>query len=94
MSYSAQAMQYQLMQIIKQLKAAGIDDITTEDVSLKHSVRGKLVVRFNTEEQWLDNPENKASAAQKVMKQAYKGCKLPDCVVEYEKVKYLVKVIK
>ncbi len=88
------AMQYQLMQIIKQLKSAGIDDITTEDVSLTHSVKGKLVVRFYTEDQWIDNPEFKATAAQKVMKQAYKGCKLPDFVVEYAKVKYLVKVIK
>jgi len=94
MSAATQAMQYQLVQIIKQLKDAGLDDITTEDVTLTHSQRGKLVVHFYTEEQWLANPSNKATTAQVVMNKAYKGCKLPDYAVVYSKVNYFVKVVK
>lgn len=94
MSYEKQIMQHYLVQIIKNLKKAGIEDFTTEDVTVAHPERGKLVVRFYTEEKWLADPALRATTAQMVMKQTFKGCKIPDHVVTFETVKYLVKVVK
>lgn len=89
-----QMMQYQLQQIIKNLKNNGIEDVTTEDVTATSSNGKKLKVRFYTEEQWLAKPEFKATTAQIIMNQAFKGCKIPDTVVVYGGDAYLVKVIK
>jgi len=88
------AMEYQLKQIIKNLKDHGIEDITTEDVVVTSSKGQKLKVRFYTEEKWLSDPTLKATTAQIVMNQAFKGCKIPDHALVYGGVAYLVKVIK
>lgn len=93
MNLRSEALRYQLTQIIKNLKNSGIEDITTENVTATHSQKGKLVVRFYTEEQWLSNPDFKANAAQIVMGKSFKGCKVPDSVVTYSDTTYLVKVI-
>lgn len=85
-------LRYDMVQIIKNLKKNGIEDITTEDVVL---IRGedKLKLRFFTEEVWMSD-SNRATTAQQVMGQSYKGYKLPFTIVEYDEVKYLVKKIK
>lgn len=85
-------LRYDMIQIIKNLKKNGIEDITTEDVVLTRG-QDKLKIRFLAEEGWMSE-DNRATTAQQVMGQSYKGYKLPLTIVEYEEVKYLVKKIK
>lgn len=82
-------LRYDMIQIIKNLKKNGIEDITTEDVVLTRG-DNKLKLRFFTEDSWMAET-NRATTAQQVMGQSYKGYKLPLTIVEYEEVKYLVK---
>lgn len=77
---------YYFTQVIKNLRANGIKDITKEDCTLTRTENGKsikIVFRFFTEEGWLSEPKFKATTAQIVMNKAYKGCILPDYQVSY-----------
>lgn len=80
---------YYLVQIIKNLKKSGIEDITTENVIYRKGTQ-QIRVRFFTEDQWFTE-DNKATTAQLLMKKHYKGYKVPFTVVEFDNVKYYVK---
>lgn len=83
-----------LVQIIQNLKRAGIEDITTEVVGL-HSGNKHMKFRFHTEAQWLANPANKVNEAVRLFGKTYKGeYKMPDYIVTYEKVQYFVVEVK
>lgn len=83
-----------LIQIIRNLKKAGIEDITTEVVGL-HSGKKHLKFRFHTEAQWLANPANKVNEAVRLFGKTYKDeYKMPDYIVSYEQVEYFVVEVK
>lgn len=83
-----------LVQIIRNLKHAGIEDITTEVVGL-HNGNRHMKFRFYTEAQWLANPANRANEAVRLFGKTYKGeYKLPDHIVAYDKVTYFVVEVK
>lgn len=83
-----------LVQVVRNLKKAGIEDITTEIVGL-HNGNKHIRFRFYTEEQWLGNPANKANEATKLFGKTYKKeWKMPDTIVHYDQEKYFVVVVK
>lgn len=83
-----------LVQIIRNLKKSGIEDITTEVVSL-HNGNKRMRFRFYTEDQWVANPENKANEAVSLFGKTYKGkYKMPNHLVSYEQVQYFVVEVK
>lgn len=83
-----------LVQVIRNLKKAGIEDITTEEVGL-HNGNKQMRFRFYTEAQWLANPANRANEAVKLFGKTYKGeYKMPDHLVSYEQVQYFVVEVK
>ena len=88
------ALSYSLKQVISNLKKSWIEDITTEDVKyVKEYESGKkevVKIRFYTEEQWLNDSNNKATTAQIVLNKHYKGCKLPFTIVQYDNTTYFV----
>lgn len=89
-----QIFQQGLVQIIRNLKNAGIEDITTEIVGL-HNGNKRMKFRFYTEDQWVSNPANRANEAVKLFGKTYKGeFKMPDHIVAYDKVKYFVVEVK
>jgi len=82
-----------LVQIVRNLKQAGIEDITTEVVGL-HNGNKHMKFRFYTEEQWLANPANIVNTATRLFGKTYKGkYKMPDHLVTYEKVQYFVVIV-
>ena len=82
-----------LVQIIRNLKNSGIEDITTEVVGLRNGNKS-MKFRFYTEAQWLANPANKANEATKLFGKTYKNeYKMPDHLVSYDKVQYFVAVV-
>ena len=80
---------FYLVQIIKNLKKSGIEDITTENVVYRKGEQ-QIRVRFFTEEQWKSD-SNKATKAQMVMGKHLEGYKVPFTIVEFENTKYYVK---
>ncbi len=83
-----------LVQVIQNLKRAGIEDITTEVVGLRNGNK-HMRFRFYTEDQWLADPANKANEAVKLFGKTYKGVyKMPDHLVSYEQVQYFVVEVK
>lgn len=89
-----QIFQQGLVQIIRNLKNAGIEDITTEIVGL-HNGNRRMKFRFYTEDQWVSNPANRANEAVKLFGKTYKGeFKMPDHIVAYDQVKYFVVEVK
>ena len=81
-----------LVQIIRNLKDSGIEDITTEVVGLRNGNQS-MNFRFYTEEQWLANPDNKANEAMQLFGKTYKGCHYPDHIVSYDQYKYFVVIV-
>lgn len=83
-----------LVQVISNLKKAGIEDITTEVVGL-HNGNKHMRLRFYTEQQWLANPANKANEATRLFGKTFKDVwKMPDHLVSYEEVQYFVVEVK
>ena len=80
---------YYLVQIIKNLKKSGIEDITTENVIYRKGEQ-QIRVRFFTEDQW-KSEGNKATKAQVIMGKHFEGYKVPFSIVEFENTKYYVK---
>lgn len=82
-----------LVQVVRNLKKSGIEDITTEVVGL-HNGNKHMRFRFYTEAQWFANPANKANEATKLFGKTYKGeYKMPDHVVKYDQETYLVVIV-
>ena len=83
-----------LVQVVRNLKKAGIEDITTEVVGL-HNGNTHRYFRFYTEEQWVANPENRANEAVKLFGKTYKDTyKMPDHLIKYGQVQYFVVEVK
>lgn len=81
-----------LVQVIRNLKNYGIDDITTEVVKLENNGK-QMKFRFFTEQQWTTNPENKANEATVLFGKTYKGFVYPDHIIKYEDQTYFVKIV-
>lgn len=82
-----------LVQVVRNLKKAGFEDITTEDVTLKNGNK-VCKFRFFTEEQWISNPANLANKATQLFGKTHLGkYKMPDHIVKYQDETYFVTII-
>ena len=90
---ASDVLQYNLTQVLANLKRNGIHDFTKEDVGyIKEYSSGKkevLKFHFYTKDQWMVD-KNKATTAQIIMGKHVEGYKTPLTKVRFEEVEYFV----